>query len=115
MLFRDVIKENLSFAGKNDSVSSTPILFTGGDWISCIIEGMSRFFPSFHEYSMIEDIRICSRLSIGSASIPTNDKRLVTVLDIVSLRASLSCIISLGGTSNDFRIETGIPELLPGV
>jgi len=46
---------------------------------------------------------------------PTNESSDETVLSIRSPNNSASSMISNGGTSNELRIETGIPALLPGV
>jgi len=61
------------------------------------------------------EIRICSRLRIGSASMPTRPRRLVTVVLIRSPSSSVSWRIVSGGAVNDFRIEMEMPALLPGV
>ena len=51
----------------------------------------------------------------GSASMPSRPSRLVAVVLTRSLNNSLSSVIASGGAAKDFRIETGMPALLPGV
>ena len=60
-------------------------------------------------------IRMCSRLLIGSASMPRSPSRLVAVVPMRSRRSSSSSRMAGGGAANDLRIDSGMPALLPGV
>jgi len=60
-------------------------------------------------------MRMCSRLRSGSAVMPIRASRLVTVVLMRSASSSLSSLSVWFGASNDLRIETGMPALLPGV
>ena len=60
-------------------------------------------------------MRMCSRLRIGSASMPRRDSREVAVVAIRSRRNSSSARVAGSGHANDLRIETGMPAVLPGV
>jgi len=68
----------------------------------------SRLCPRFQKNSIMADRRICSRLSIGFASIPTRVNMLVTITEIFSFKLSVSSKISLDGTAKELRIDTGI-------
>ena len=54
-------------------------------------------------------------LGTGDAVIPISDNRLETVDSMRSARASESSRTSSSGTSSELRMETGRPELEPGV
>ena len=58
---------------------------------------------------------VMSVAASGSAVMPIRPSRLVAVVLIRSPSSSLSCRTVSFGASNDLRIETGIPALLPGV
>ena len=79
-----------SAGGKNWSISKTPSLRIGGDWISPIRAPRSRSRPARHAFSIRFESSTCSRLESGSAWIPTSASRLVTVPSISSRSASAS-------------------------
>jgi hypothetical protein len=60
-------------------------------------------------------IRMCSRLRIGSASMPRRPSRLVAVPAMRSRKSSPSSRMAEGGAAKDLRMEMGIPASLPGV
>ncbi len=93
----------------------TPTFVIGGDWIAWISAARSRFRPSRQAPSRIVESRMCSRLWIGSASIPSRPSRLVTVVLTRSASSSRSSISAASGAANDDRIEIGSPAVLPGV
>ena len=104
-----------SLEGKKDSRSKTPTRAKGGAWIAWMNPARSRSCPCFQAVSRIVERRICSRLWIGSASIPRRLSRLVTVVAIRSPSSSLSPVTAFPGKENDLRMETGSPAVLPGV
>ncbi len=114
-LFSFIANANLSFDGKKESTSITPILGTGGAWMAWISAAKSRSSSFFHVWSRMVEMRMCSRLWIGSASTPSNPSKLVTVVLIRSRSSSASSRTSADGAAKDFRMETGSPALLPGV
>ena len=59
---------------------------------------------------------MCSRLWIGSASMPSSPSRLVTaVLDAVAQRLVVAQRPPAAGAASDLRMDTGRPALVPGV
>ncbi len=64
---------------------------------------------------MIVDSRMCSRLLIGSASMPSSPSRLVAVVATRSRIRSDSSMKSGGGAANDFTMDNGSPDWAPGV
>ena len=101
--------------GKKDSMSKTPMRWTGGDWTAAMSSAMSMLLPCCHADSRIEHSRMCSRLWSGSVSMPSRSRRLVTVVVIRSRSRSASSRIARPGASKDRRMDTGMPALLPGV
>ena len=114
-LFIRMARAKRSLAGKNDSRSITPTCWKGGCWIRGMSAAMSRSSPAFQASARILEIRMCSGLCIGSASMPSRPRRLPAVVATRSLSASPSSRIASGGAANDLRIETGSPAWLPGV
>ncbi len=104
-----------SFSGKNVSTSNTPSLRMGGCWISPSSAARSRSRPSRHECSMRLASRMCSRLEIGSASIPTSPSRPETNPSISSRSASASSSNGTVGAASDPTMLSGTPASEPGV
>ena len=114
-LLSDIARAKRSLDGKNASRSSTPTRFTGGVWICWMRPARSSSCPWRHAVSRMVAIRMCSRLLIGSASMPSRPRRLVAVVPMRSRSSSSSSRMAGGGAANDLRIESGMPALLPGV
>ncbi len=83
-----------SFAGKNDSRSTTPTRSNGGDWTSRTRSPIPTSFPSRQARPRRVETRMCSRLRIGSASTPMSESSPDTVAEIFSRVASGSCAAS---------------------
>ena len=60
-------------------------------------------------------ISTCSRLRSGSASMPARVSRLVVAVLTRSPKRSPSARMAADGGANDFKIEIGVPVVLPGV
>ena len=58
---------------------------------------------------------MCSRLWMGSASIPSRVSRLVAAVLTRSPRSSGSARTAAVGAENDLSTEMGTPDVLPGV
>ena len=114
-LFSAIASLKRSLAGKNESIFITPTLVIGGFWISPIRPGTSRLRPSFQALSRRRDIRMCSRLETGSASMPSSVSMPVAVACTRSRYRSISSIRFWSGAANECSTDTGSPELLPGV
>jgi hypothetical protein len=104
-----------SAGGKNWSISKTPSLRIGGDWISPISVPRSRSRPPRHAFSIRFERRTCSRLESGSARMPTSARRLVTVASISSRSASSSVSHDSRGAPREPMTFSGTPEVEPGV
>lgn len=78
-------------------------------------EGMSSDSPRDHFSSSTLEMRICSLLVSGSASIPINARRLDAVVWTLSRKRSPSDLTASGGASKERRALTILPAELPGV
>ena len=114
-LLSAIASEKRSFAGKNESRFMTPTLVIGGFWISLINAGTSRLRRSCHALSSRREIRMCSRLDTGSASMFSSVRMPVAVACTRSRYRSTSSISACAGASKECSTDTGNPELLPGV
>ncbi len=114
-LLRRIARPKRSLAGKNESSVMTPILSIGGFWISPIRLATSRSRPARQALSSKREIKMCSRLATGSASISSNVRIPVAVACTRSRYRSTSSINACSGAANDCSTDTGRPELLPGV
>ena len=104
-----------SFGGKNASISKTPSLRSGGDWIWPISPPRSRSWPERQAFSIRFERRTCSRLESGSVAIPTRPRRLVTVPSISSRSVSASASHESAGARNEPITFNGTPAEEPGV
>ena len=78
-LFNFMASANRSLAGKNDSMSTTPIFATGGVCVCSIRADRSRLRPRRRAVFRIVASKMCSRLVSGSTSSPTKVSNPVTV------------------------------------
>ncbi len=103
-----------SLRGKNDSISNTPSLRIGGDWICLMSSAKSRLMPCAQDRSIRFASKMCSWLLSGSTSIPISpnipDTRLATS---ARLDSRLSC--QSVGAESEPRALRGIPVVDPGV
>ncbi len=70
-----IASANRSLAGENDSRSRTPTFWNGGDCTAWITPPMSKSSPPRQAWSRMFESRICSRLEIGSTSMPMSASR----------------------------------------
>ena len=74
-MFSFIARAKRSLAGKNVSRSITPTFWNGGDCTAWIRPAMSRSCPARQAWSRTFASRMCSRLEIGSASMPRSASR----------------------------------------
>ena len=104
-----------SFAGKKLSTSNTPTLSNGGFCTERISAARSRLSPWRQAASSSADSRMCSRLRIGSASMPSRPSSPATAEPTRSFSAVASLATTGSGAANERRIDSGRPALEPGV
>ena len=104
-----------SLAGKNVSSSNTPSRRIGGSWICMSRVARSRSTDCLHACSTRFASRMCSRLWMGSASMPASTSRPDTRPSISSLSASSSWAAAPFGADRLPRTLSGIPAVEPGV
>ena len=114
-LFKSIARLKRSFAGKNASMSITPMRRKGGFCTSWINAARSRPRPWAQACWRICDSRIVSRLFTGSAPRPIRPSNPATVEPTRSRSSSASSMTSSGGGANELNIDSGRPALLPGV
>ena len=96
-----------SFSGKNESMSNTPSLRNGGfgTWPTSVARSRSR--PSRQKVEMMVEMRMCSGLDTGSASIlGQGEERRHERLDLVADQLALCLPVDSGGLHRAEDIET---------
>jgi len=87
----------------------------GGFCTARITPARSGLSPLRHAASRIADSRMCSRLLIGSASMPSSASRPATDEAMRSLSAVASASVSAAGAANERSTDRGRPASEPGV